>query len=147
MRQQIAHGGGETARVATGENEEDGGERRQLPINEQRYEITSKQGGNGRARISQPGSRCHAAVLVHGVYDIERGGDVENQREGARDCLGAHKNKVKADHTGGQMHAGVYVPALIGRCRNQHKHPHLPQHVRQYGHQRRAEDHHQAGQQ
>ena len=146
MCQQIAHGGRKTAGVASGENEEDGGKRRQLPIDEQRYEITGKQGGNGRARISEPGGRGHAAVFVHGVYDIERGGDVKNQRKGARDRLGAHKNKVKPDNAGGEMHAGVNVPALIGRCRNQHKHPYLPYHMRQNRYQRRTEDHHKAGQ-
>ena len=93
MCQQIAHGGRKTAglRPARMRKTEVNAV---SPIDEQRYEITGKQGGNGRARISEPGGRRHAAVFVHGVYDIERGGDVKNQRKGARDCLGAHKNKV-----------------------------------------------------
>ena len=120
-----------TAGVASGENEEDGGKRRQLPIDEQRYEITGKQGGNGRARISEPVvavmrlSSCMAYMTLSAAC--------EKQRKGARDCLGAHKNKVKPDNAGSKMHAGVNVPALIGRCRNQHKHPYLPYHMRQTG--------------
>ena len=110
---QIAQAGLVGGIIAGAPDQEDRGDRRQLPEHEQGQQVTGKDGAQAGTGIDQSGGIGDAVLLVQAIKPVDEGGDDEDQAPDARqpvEAEGFHRETAQLDEPADMVTRGRIEP-------------------------------------